>query len=111
MTEVEIFTDGACKGNPGPGGWGVLLRILARFDAIQAIMLPTLGEERLQDRGEVHAGHRRELRRAADHGATRGEGAVVGVVEFPRAVFDFSQINSQTYTPKDIILLTSDNAK
>ena len=25
-TEVEIYTDGACKGNPGPGGWGVLLR-------------------------------------------------------------------------------------
>jgi ribonuclease HI len=24
---VEIFTDGACKGNPGPGGWGALLRI------------------------------------------------------------------------------------
>lgn len=23
---VEIFTDGACQGNPGPGGWGVLLR-------------------------------------------------------------------------------------
>jgi ribonuclease HI len=23
---VEIFTDGACSGNPGPGGWGVLLR-------------------------------------------------------------------------------------
>ena len=23
---VEIFTDGACKGNPGPGGWGVILR-------------------------------------------------------------------------------------
>lgn len=23
---VEIFSDGACKGNPGPGGWGVLLR-------------------------------------------------------------------------------------
>jgi ribonuclease HI len=23
---VDIFTDGACKGNPGPGGWGVLLR-------------------------------------------------------------------------------------
>ncbi|RZL04835.1 MAG: ribonuclease HI, partial [Rubrivivax sp.] len=22
---VEIFTDGACKGNPGPGGWGALL--------------------------------------------------------------------------------------
>tara|TARA_R100001129_G_scaffold184439_1_gene169366 strand:+ start:1214 stop:1681 length:468 start_codon:yes stop_codon:yes gene_type:complete len=30
MTEqnerIEIFTDGACSGNPGPGGWGVLLR-------------------------------------------------------------------------------------
>ena len=27
MTErVEIWTDGACKGNPGPGGWGALLR-------------------------------------------------------------------------------------
>ncbi len=25
-TEVEIFTDGACLGNPGPGGWGALLR-------------------------------------------------------------------------------------
>ncbi|RPF72014.1 ribonuclease HI [Aurantiacibacter spongiae] len=27
MKKVEIFTDGACKGNPGPGGWGVLLRM------------------------------------------------------------------------------------
>ena len=26
MSAVEIFTDGACKGNPGPGGWGALLR-------------------------------------------------------------------------------------
>ena len=25
-TTVEIFTDGACRGNPGPGGWGVLMR-------------------------------------------------------------------------------------
>ena len=24
---VEIFTDGACSGNPGPGGWGAILRI------------------------------------------------------------------------------------
>lgn len=24
--QVELFTDGACKGNPGPGGWGVLMR-------------------------------------------------------------------------------------
>jgi ribonuclease HI len=26
MTTVEIFTDGACRGNPGPGGWGAVLR-------------------------------------------------------------------------------------
>ena len=26
MSDVQIFTDGACKGNPGPGGWGALLR-------------------------------------------------------------------------------------
>ena len=30
MKHVELFTDGACKGNPGPGGWGVLLRFGAR---------------------------------------------------------------------------------
>ena len=27
MSHVEIATDGACKGNPGPGGWGVVLRM------------------------------------------------------------------------------------
>ena len=27
MNHVEIFTDGACKGNPGPGGWGAILRM------------------------------------------------------------------------------------
>ena len=26
MTAVEIYTDGACRGNPGPGGWGAVLR-------------------------------------------------------------------------------------
>jgi ribonuclease HI len=26
VTVVEIFTDGACKGNPGPGGWGAIIR-------------------------------------------------------------------------------------
>ena len=26
MKQVEIFTDGACKGNPGPGGWGAVIR-------------------------------------------------------------------------------------
>ena len=27
MKRVDVFTDGACKGNPGPGGWGVILRM------------------------------------------------------------------------------------
>jgi ribonuclease HI len=26
MDQVEMFTDGACSGNPGPGGWGTILR-------------------------------------------------------------------------------------
>jgi ribonuclease HI len=26
LEDVEIFTDGACSGNPGPGGWGAILR-------------------------------------------------------------------------------------
>lgn len=27
---VDIFTDGACRGNPGPGGWGAILRMRSR---------------------------------------------------------------------------------
>ena len=27
MKTVQIYTDGACKGNPGPGGWGAILRM------------------------------------------------------------------------------------
>jgi len=30
MQDVEAYTDGACRGNPGPGGWGVVLRSGAR---------------------------------------------------------------------------------
>ncbi len=26
MKEIQAFTDGACSGNPGPGGWGAVLR-------------------------------------------------------------------------------------
>ena len=31
MKTVEAFTDGACRGNPGPGGWGVILRYRDRI--------------------------------------------------------------------------------
>ena len=27
MDEVSIYTDGACSGNPGPGGWGAILML------------------------------------------------------------------------------------
>lgn len=34
MPHVEIATDGACKGNPGPGGWGAILRASGRERAL-----------------------------------------------------------------------------
>lgn len=34
MDRVEVFTDGACRGNPGPGGWGALLRYGERERAL-----------------------------------------------------------------------------
>lgn len=36
MTEqIEIYTDGACRGNPGPGGWGALLRFAGKEKMIK----------------------------------------------------------------------------
>jgi len=46
LPEVEIFTDGACKGNPGPGGWGAVLR-------------GNGGKERLLSGGEAHTTNNR----------------------------------------------------
>ena len=34
MNQVEIFTDGACRGNPGMGGWGAIIRINEKEDYI-----------------------------------------------------------------------------
>ncbi len=31
MTRIEIYTDGACRGNPGPGGWGATLELGEHF--------------------------------------------------------------------------------
>ena len=39
--QVEIFTDGACRGNPGPGGWGVLLRFQAKEKTLHGGELET----------------------------------------------------------------------
>lgn len=53
MKQVEIFTDGACRGNPGPGGWGALLRCN--------------GRERELFGGEAHTtNNRMELRAAIE---------------------------------------------
>jgi ribonuclease HI len=38
---VEIFTDGACSGNPGPGGWGAVLRYGAHEREIMGAESPT----------------------------------------------------------------------
>ncbi len=54
MKQVEIFTDGACRGNPGPGGWGVVLRYQ--------------GRERRLHGGEHHTTNNRMELRAAIEG-------------------------------------------
>jgi ribonuclease HI len=47
MTEVVIYTDGACSGNPGPGGWGVVMRwqgaekVMAAIQALEALQRPS----------------------------------------------------------------------
>jgi ribonuclease HI len=41
MTHVEMFTDGACKGNPGPGGWGVVIRSGAHEKELSGGEAPT----------------------------------------------------------------------
>ena len=33
--KVTMYTDGACKGNPGPGGWGVVLRYGAKVKMVE----------------------------------------------------------------------------
>ena len=41
MTGVEIYTDGACLGNPGPGGWAALLRFGAQESELAGSALHT----------------------------------------------------------------------
>jgi ribonuclease HI len=41
LPHVEIFTDGACKGNPGPGGWGALIRMGAHEKELSGAENPT----------------------------------------------------------------------
>ena len=41
LPKVEVFTDGACKGNPGPGGWGAILRSNGRERELSGGETPT----------------------------------------------------------------------
>ena len=41
LSHVEVATDGACKGNPGPGGWGVLIRMGNREKELSGGETPT----------------------------------------------------------------------
>jgi ribonuclease HI len=41
LPQVEMFTDGACKGNPGPGGWGVLIRMGSNEKELSGAENPT----------------------------------------------------------------------
>lgn len=41
LPPVEIFTDGACKGNPGPGGWGAILRARGKERELSGGEAPT----------------------------------------------------------------------
>ncbi len=41
MKKVDIFTDGACSGNPGPGGWGAILRYQGKERELSGSESPT----------------------------------------------------------------------
>jgi ribonuclease HI len=61
---VEIFTDGACKGNPGPGGWGAILRMGHHEKG-------TVGR-RARDHQQPHGNDRRDPRAGSAEPAVRG---------------------------------------
>ena len=56
MKTVEIYTDGACSGNPGPGGWGAILNFGARPRSSPPYAQPT------NSRMELFADQRQALK-------------------------------------------------
>lgn len=55
MTELVAYTDGACSGNPGPGGWGVLLRALRNGEVAKERELSGGAPETTNNRMELMA--------------------------------------------------------
>jgi len=54
VKHVDIFTDGACKGNPGPGGWGALLR-MGRHEKEMAGSEPNTTNNRMEMTAVIRA--------------------------------------------------------
>ena len=54
MKHVQIFTDGACRGNPGPGGWGAILRFAEREREMQGAE-PMTTNNRMEMMGAIAA--------------------------------------------------------
>ena len=54
MKHVEIFTDGACRGNPGPGGWGAILRFAEHEREMQGAE-PMTTNNRMEMMGAIAA--------------------------------------------------------
>ena len=55
LKKVEIFTDGACSGNPGPGGWGALIRVPGQPDVELSGGEPATTNNRMELRAVVEA--------------------------------------------------------
>lgn len=45
MKKIEIYTDGACSGNPGPGGWGAILRFGEREKELKGGQVDTTNNQ------------------------------------------------------------------
>lgn len=54
MKTVEVYTDGACRGNPGPGGWGAILSYEDRVRELQGGELQTTNN-RMELTAAIHA--------------------------------------------------------
>ena len=82
--DIEIFTDGACLGNPGPGGWGVLLRWRGTEKELSGGERDTTAQsfvERQYASGGSRPWHATHARVFSDGGGAGGAGGTGGTTE------------------------------